>query len=120
ESFRFCVRLFDVVASRSVQRLLVCREEREEQAYARRNLEGAGEGVVLRLDLACVPGVDSEVETGPLGNEEVAAPDDLGLRSTPVEARLDAPGDLDRALHPLDPPRVLDPRQQPAALERES
>src|SRR5436853_461385 len=83
----------------------------------RRDLERAGESVLLRLHDPRVPRVDGELETGALGDELVAAPDDARCLAAPVEAWLEPPLEPHRTLDALDPPCVLDPREQTPILQ---
>ena len=107
----------DVLATRPVERILVGRDEREERRSARGDLERARERGVLGRDLAGVPRVDGDLHVGARRDEHAVPAHDPRRLPSPVEARLDAPLELDLAVEPLDPPRVLDPRKQPAVLQ---
>ena len=93
--------------------------EREQGPFAGRELAAAVHRVLLHLRLARLPGVDPELEAAALCDQDLAAAADARRLAAPVESRLDAPGEPDRALDPLDAPRELDPGQQPAVLQRQ-
>ena len=80
-----------MVAARCVERLLVCGDQREHRLLARRELERAGERVLLRLHDPRAPAVDRKLEPRAFGDEVVPSPDDARRLAAPVEARLEPP-----------------------------